>query len=81
MERGIGVGPSSSSRLLRNLCVVDDVRVCVWELILYLFPRMFGLFVKGDVDRFDVTSCVENMFVGVSVSICDESESFVLDCL
>ena len=35
-------------------CVVDDVCVCVWELIFYLLPRVFSLFVKG----VDVTRCV-----------------------
>ena len=55
-------------------CAVDDVRVAVWELIFYILPRMFGLFVKGDVDWVDVTTCVDNAIVGVSVYICDKSE-------
>ena len=29
--------------------IIDDVRVGVWELIFYLSPRVFSLFVKGDV--------------------------------
>ena len=31
-------------------CIVDDVCVGVWELIFYLLPRVFVMFVKGDVD-------------------------------
>ena len=62
-------------------CAVDDVRVAVWELIFYILPRMFGLFLNGDVDWVDVSSCVESMVVGVSFCIYDESEGFVLGCL
>ena len=59
----------------------DDVRADVWELIFYLLPRVFGLFVKGDVDVVDATSCVESAVVGVSYCICDETEGFVLGYL
>ena len=62
-------------------CVVDDVTEGVWELLFYLLPlcRIFGLFVKGDVDLVDVTSYVDNAVVGVSICICnDESEGFLL---
>ena len=62
-------------------CVVDDVLVGLWELLFYLLPRVFGMFVKGDVDWVDVTSCVESLAVCVSICICDESEGFVLVCL
>ena len=41
-----------------------------------LLPRMFCLFVKDDVDRIDVTSCVESAVISVSYCICDESEGF-----
>ena len=64
----IRFGPTASRRLLMNLCVrrvVAAVRVGVWELILYLLPRVFGLVVKVHVDCVDVTSCVDNAFVGV----------------
>ena len=39
--------------------------VGVWVLIFYLLQRMFGLYVKGDVDSADVTNCVDSMIVGV----------------
>ena len=54
-------------------CVVDDVRVGVWELIFHLLPRVFGVFVKGDVDWVNVAGCVESLVTSVSVCICDES--------
>ena len=41
-------------------CVVDDVRVGVWEVIFYLLSRVFSLFLKSDGDWVDVTSCVES---------------------
>ena len=40
MKRVVGVGPSASRRLLRNLYSVG-----VWELIFYLLSCMFGMFV------------------------------------
>ena len=43
------------------------------ELIFYLLPRVFELFVKGGVNWIDVTNCVESMDVSVSVCICEES--------
>ena len=52
--------------------------VDVWELIFHLLPRVFGVFVKGDVDWVDVASCVESSVVGVSICICDKSGGFVL---
>ena len=57
------------------------MRCGVWELIFCHLSRMYGLFVKGDVDSVDVTSCVESMIVGVSFCICDESDGFFLGCL
>ena len=62
-------------------CVVDDLRVGVRELIFYLLPHMFGLFVKGDVDQVNVTRCVGVWLVGLSFCIYDESKDFVLGCL
>ena len=47
--------------------------VDVWELIFHLLPRVFGVFVKGDVDWVNVTGCVESLVISVSVCICDES--------
>ena len=47
--------------------------VDVWELIFHLLPRVFDVFVKGDVDWVNVTGCVESLVVSVSVCICDES--------
>ena len=49
--------------------------------IFYFLPRMFGMFVKSDVDWVEVTSCVDSTVVGVSFCICDESEGFVWGCL
>ena len=43
MTRGAGVFAAC-------WCVVDDVRVGVWELIFYLILRMFGLLVKNDIE-------------------------------
>ena len=43
--------------------------------------RVFNLFVKDDVDYVIVVSCVESAVVGVSVCICDKSESFVMSYL
>ena len=47
-------------------CIVDDVGVGVWELIFYLLPRVFGMFVKRDVNWIDVTNCVKSTVVRVS---------------
>ena len=54
-------------------CVVDYVCIDVWELIFHLLPRVFGVFVKGDVYWVDVAGCVESLVGSVSVCIGDES--------
>ena len=68
-------------RAVECWCVIDDVIVGVWELIFHLLPRVFSLFVEGDVYWVDVASCVESVVTGVEVCVCDESEGFVLGYL
>ena len=50
----------------------------VWELMLYLLPCVFGMFVKGYVNWVDVKNYVGSIVVSVFICICDESEGFLL---
>ena len=57
-----------------------DVLVCyynvsVWELMFYLLPRVFGIFVKGNVNWIDVTNYVE-LLVYVSVFVMNRRALF-----